>query len=158
MLKHRAHSSEAQPEVIGRKPRSPRGGPILIADGNYPAFVSKKGPNAEVVSLNLSPGRRDLLAGPPARVLSAVPIDAVNTMMYETTGPYALSEDPPVWDEYRTVIKETWKLAHRKLENPSRKWSFYEAVAHAGSRPDGPNGSTTQSSGSQNILLSIGVR
>ncbi len=39
-------------EVIGRAGHH---GKILIADGNYPAS-SKKGPNAEVVSLNLMPG------------------------------------------------------------------------------------------------------
>src|SRR5487761_2801711 len=75
---------------------------ILIADGNYPAS-SKKGPNAEIVSLNLSPGVvtcTQVLAA----VLSAIPIEAANTMMYETTGPYALEEDPPVWDEFRKVL------------------------------------------------------
>ena len=39
-------------EVIGRAGHH---GKILIADGNYPAS-SKKGPNAEVVCLNLMPG------------------------------------------------------------------------------------------------------
>src|SRR5437660_7886528 len=78
---------------------------VLIADGNYPAS-SKKGPNAEVVSLNLMPGVVTC-AQVLRAVLSAVPIDAVNTMGYETEGAYALTEDPPVWDEYRTVIRES---------------------------------------------------
>ena len=46
--------------------------------------------------------------------------------MYETSGPYALSEDPPVWAEYRAAI------AHAGLElelEPIEKWAFYEAVS-----------------------------
>ena len=51
MLKHRLIHPKIN-EVIGRAGHHSR---ILIADGNYPAW-SKKGPNAEVVSLNLMPG------------------------------------------------------------------------------------------------------
>ena len=42
---------------------------------------------------------------PVEALVSAIPIEAANTMMYQTDGPYALSEDPPVWDEYRRVFK-----------------------------------------------------
>lgn len=51
---------------------------VLIADGNYPAST-KKGPNAELVSLNLSPGTVTV-AQVLRAVLSAVPVDEVNTM------------------------------------------------------------------------------
>ncbi len=51
---------------------------ILIADGNYPAST-KKGPAAEVVCLNLSPGVVTV-AQVLRAVVSAVPIDQVNTM------------------------------------------------------------------------------
>src|ERR1700693_5661541 len=99
MLKHSLIHPKIN-EIIGRAGHH---GKILIADGNYPAS-SKKGPNAEVVSLNLSPGIVTCTQVFQA-VLSAVPIEAVHTMMYETTGPYALSEDPPVWAEYRAAIR-----------------------------------------------------
>lgn len=134
-------------EVIGRAGHHAR---ILIADGNYPAS-SKKGPNAEVVCLNLSPGVVTCTQVLRA-ILSAAPIDAVNTMMYETTGPYGLTEDPLVWEEYRLAIKEA-SLA-LTLE-PIEKWAFYDAVA----TPD--HVLTIQTADQQrfaNVLLSIGVR
>ena len=146
MLKHLLIHPKIN-EVIGRAGHH---GKILIADGNYPAS-SKKGPNAEVVSLNLMPGVVTCTQVLRA-VLSAVPIEAVNTMMYETSGPYALSEDPPVWDEYRAAIRESGLAL--ALE-PIEKWNFYEAVA----TPD--HVLTIQTADQQrfaNVLLSIGVR
>jgi L-fucose mutarotase len=125
-------------------------GKVLIADGNYPAS-STLGPNAELVSLNLSPGVvtcTQVLAA----LASALPIEEAKTMMYETTGPYALSEDPPVWAEYR----QTLAAAGLKLElKPIEKWAFYEAVR----TPD--HVLTIQTADQQrfaNLLLSIGVR
>src|SRR5438105_5043068 len=107
-------------EVLGRAGHHAK---VLIADGNYPAS-SKKGPNAELVCLNLMPGVVTCTQTLQA-ILSAVPLEAVNTMMYETTGPYALPEDPPVWDEYRGVLRAAG--LGLKLE-PIEKWAFYEAV------------------------------
>lgn len=134
-------------EIIGRAGHH---GTILIADGNYPAS-SKKGPNAELVSLNLMPGVVTCAQVLEA-ILSAVPIEAIHTMMYESSGPYALSEDPPVWDQYRRTIQET----NLGLElKPIEKWAFYEAVA----TPD--HILTVQTADQQryaNILLHIGVR
>ncbi len=125
-------------------------GKILIADGNYPAS-STLGPNAKLVSLNLSPGIVTCTQVLKA-ILSAIPIEKAQTMMYETTGPYALASDPPVWDEYRTTIKE----AGLALElEPIEKWDFYKAVA----TPD--HVLTIQTADQQrfaNLLLSIGVR
>src|SRR5207237_675495 len=90
---------------------------ILIADGNYPAS-SKKGPGAQLVSLNLSPGVVNCTQVLEA-VLSAVPIEAIHTMMYETTGPYALTGEPPVWQQYRETIKASRQ--NLTLE-PIEKW------------------------------------
>lgn len=123
---------------------------ILIADGNYPAS-SKAGPKAELVHLNLTPGVVTCDQVLQA-ILSAVPIEQINTMMYETTGPYALTEDPPVWEDYRQSIKAAGSgLALEPIE----KWAFYDAVA----TPD--HVLTIQTADQQryaNILLSIGVR
>ena len=146
MLKHRLIHPKIN-EVIGGAGHH---GKILIADGNYPAS-SQKGPNAEIVCMNLVPGIVTCAQVLEA-ILSAVPIDAVNTMMYETTGAYALTEDPPVWEEYRAVIK---KVGQSLTLEPIEKWSFYEAVA----TPD--HVLTIQTADQQrfaNILLSIGVR
>jgi L-fucose mutarotase len=133
--------------ILGRAGHHAR---ILIADGNYPAS-SKKGPNAEQVCLNLMPGVVTCTQALQA-VLSAIPVEAVNTMMYERTGPYALQEDPPVWEEYRKVMRE----AGLKLTlEPIEKWDFYKAVE----TPD--HVLTIQTADQQrfaNVLLTVGVR
>ena len=77
---------------------------ILIADGNYPAST-KKGPNAEVISLNLSPGVVTCSQVLEA-ILSAIPIDAVNTMGIPPDDPYAKGGAPPVWEDYKRILKE----------------------------------------------------
>ena len=96
---------------------------MLIADGNYPAS-STLGPNAELVSLNLSPGVVNCTQVLEA-LLPTLPLDGINTMMYETEGKYALSEEPPVWSKYREALKK----ASVELElEPIEKWDFYNAV------------------------------
>jgi L-fucose mutarotase len=123
---------------------------VLIADGNYPAS-SKRGPDARLVHLNLMPGLLTCNQVLEA-LLSAVPIEAIQTMMYEREGPYALREDPPVWDEYRATLKNAGLAL--ALE-PIEKWAFYDAVTT-------PDHVLTVQTGDQqryaNILLTIGVR
>lgn len=123
---------------------------ILIADGNYPAS-SKRGPRAELVSLNLMPGVVTCNQVLEA-VLSAIPVETIQTMMYETSGQYALTEDPPVWAEYRDTIR---KAGLDLPLQPIEKWDFYKAV----STPD--HVLTIQTADQQryaNILLQVGVR
>jgi L-fucose mutarotase len=123
---------------------------ILIADGNYPA-ANKKGPNATLISLNLMPGVPTCDQVLEA-ILSAVPIEAIQTMQTETDGPYALDGDPPVWDDYRRTIKASGlEVELQSIE----KWAFYDAVA----TPD--HVLTIQTADQQryaNILLTMGVR
>ena len=123
---------------------------ILIADGNYPAS-SKKGPNAKLVSLNLMPGVVTCAQALEA-VLSAIPIDSVRTMIPESDGPYAMTEDPPVWADYRKLLK-TAGLSYNLT--PVGKWEFYDAVM----LPD--HVLTIQTADQQrfaNLLLAVGVR
>jgi L-fucose mutarotase len=123
---------------------------VLIADGNYPA-ASKRGPRADLISLNLMPGIPTCNQVLEA-VLSAVPVEAIQTMQTETSGPYALDGDPPVWDDYRKTIKN----AGLDLElSPIDKWAFYEAVS------TDDHVLTIQTADQQryaNILLTLGVR
>jgi len=146
MLRHQLIHPQIN-EIIGRAGHHAR---ILIADGNYPAS-SKKGPNAELVCLNLMPGVVTCTQVLHA-LLTAIPVETINTMMYEKTGPYALSEDPPVWEQYRVVIRNAGLAL--KLE-PIEKWAFYEAVAT-------PDHVLTIQTGDQqrfaNLLLTVGVR
>jgi L-fucose mutarotase len=138
------------PEILATIARAGHHGKILIADGNYPAS-STLGPNAKLVSLQLMPGL-PTVAQVLQAILSTVPIDVANTMDYERSGPYALSEDPPVWPQFRKVIRD----AGLTLElEPIEKWEFYKAV----STPD--HVLTIQTADQQrfaNLLLSIGVR
>jgi L-fucose mutarotase len=144
------HHKLIHPDLLAILGRAGHHSTILIADGNYPA-ASKRGPRAELVSLNLMPGVVNCTQVLEA-IISAVPIEAIHTMMYETEGPYALKGDPPVWDEYRQVLQAAGSSL--KLE-PIEKWKFYDAVV----TPD--HVLTVQTADQQryaNILLHIGVR
>jgi L-fucose mutarotase len=146
MLKHLLIHPKIN-EVLGRAGHHAK---VLIADGNYPASA-KKGPHAELVCLNLMPGVVTCTQVLQA-VLSAAPIEAAHTMMYEKEGPYALQEDPPVWGLYRQTIHAAG--LNLRLE-PIEKWDFYKAV-------ETPDHVLTIQTGDQqrfaNLLLSIGVR
>jgi len=100
MLKHEL----LHPKILEVIARAGHSSQVLIADGNYPASTTL-GPKAELVSLNLSPGVVNCTQV-LAALLSAVPVERINTMQPETTGPYAMQEEPPVWSEYRKVIRE----------------------------------------------------
>src|SRR5216117_3903665 len=98
MLRHRLIHGKIN-EVLARAGHHAK---VLIADGNYPAS-SALGPNAELVSLQLMPGLPTVNQVLQA-LLSAKSFEAANTMGYETTGPYALNEDPPVWADFKKTI------------------------------------------------------
>ncbi len=146
MLRHQL----IHPKINEVLARAGHHGQVLIADGNYPAS-STLGPNAELVSLNLSPGIVTCSQVLEA-LLSAIPVEAAHTMMFETSGPYALGADPPVWAEYRRLIA----AAGLKIElEPIEKWAFYEAVTTPS------HVLTIQTADQQrfaNVLLTIGVR
>ena len=146
MLKH----GLIHPEINAVLGRAGHHAKVLIADGNYPAS-STLGPNAQLISLNLAPGIVTCDQVLKA-LLSAMPFEAANTMMYETSGPYALSEDPPVWDMYRKTIAASG--TDLKLE-PIEKWAFYDAVKTT------DHVLTIQTADQQrfaNLLLTVGVR
>ena len=146
MLKHELIHPEIN-RILGRAGHHSK---ILIADGHYPAW-SKKGPNSEVVHLNLTPGVVTCSQVLKA-ILSAVAIDEVNTMGIPPDDPYAKYGEPPVWAEYKTIISD----AGLDLElKPIQKWDFYQAVES----PD--HVLTVQTADTAlwaNLILSIGVR
>ena len=146
MLKHQLIHPQIN-EVLGRAGHHAK---ILIADGNYPAST-KKGPNATVVCLNLSPGvvtcEQVLRA-----VLSAIPVDQVNTMGIPSDDPYAKFGEPPTWADYRKVLVEAG--LELKLE-PILKWDFYAAVE---STDHVLTIQTADQALWANVLLSVGCR
>lgn len=138
------------PRILEVVASAGHGSKILIADGNYPASTTL-GPNADLVSLNLSPGIVSC-AQVLAALVSAVPIEAVQVMEPERQGPYALQGEPPVWAEYRKILRE----AGLELPlQPIGRWEFYQAVAT-------PELALTIQTADQNLyanlLLTIGVR
>jgi L-fucose mutarotase len=138
------------PEVLRVLARAGHHSKILIADGNYPAST-KRGPHAEIVCLNLSPGVVTV-AQALAAVLSAVAIDHVNTMGIPPDDPYAQKGEPPVWDEFRGVLVRAG--SNLKLE-PILKWDFYQHV-------ESPDHVLTIQTADQalwaNVLLTMGCR
>ena len=146
MLKHQLIHPKIN-EVLARAGHHAK---ILIADGNYPAST-KKGPNAVVVCLNLSPGVVTCAQALSA-ILSAIPVDHVNTMGIPADDPYAKFGEPPAWNDFRRIIKQ----ARLKLRlEPIQKWNFYQAV-------ESPDHVLTIQTGDQalwaNVLLTIGCR
>lgn len=138
------------PEILMACAQAGHHSKILIADGNYPA-ASKIGPKAKLVSLQLMPGV-PTVAQVLHAILSEVPIDVINTMGIDPTDEYASKEDPPVWNEFRQILKDHGST--RQLE-PIVKWDFYDAVASA------DHVLTIQTADQAlwaNLLLSVGVR
>lgn len=146
MLKH----TLIHPKIIEVLARAGHHAKILIADGNYPVS-SKKGPNSELVCLNLSPGIVTVSQVLEA-ILSAVPIDEINTMGIPSDDAYAQKEEPPVWNEFRGVMQKARLVYQLK---PIEKWSFYDAV-------NSPDHVLTIQTGDQalwaNLLLTMGCR
>lgn len=146
MLKH----TLLHPQISQILARAGHHSQILIADGNYPAW-NTLGPNAELVSLNLAPGL--VTCSQVLEVLlTAIPIEAANTMGIPADDPYAKHGEPPVWNDYRRILDE----ADVNVElQPILKWDFYQAVAS-------PHHVLTIQTGDQalwaNLLLTIGVR
>ncbi|MDO8539775.1 MAG: RbsD/FucU family protein [Opitutaceae bacterium] len=138
------------PEILRVVARAGHHAKILIADGNYPAST-KRGPNAELISLNLSPGVVTVVQVLRA-LLSAVPVDQVNTMGIPPDDPYAQKGEPPVWNEYRAALA----AAGTKLKlEPVLKWDFYKHV-------ESPDHVLTIQTADQalwaNVLLTVGCR
>ena len=146
MLKHQLIHPKIN-EVLARAGHHAR---ILIADGNYPVST-KKGPFGELVCLNLSPGIVTVAQVLQA-VLSAVPIDVVNTMGIPPDDPYAHQGEPPVWKEFRGILAQA---GLKTALEPIQKFAFYDAVAST-------DHVLTIQTGDQalwaNVLLTMGCR
>ena len=93
------------PQITAALARAGHGSRVLLSDGNYPHSTAR-GPNTEVVYLNLAPG----LVGvcDVLRVLTtAIPVEHAAVMAVNTTGPYAMTTDPDIWAEYRSLLSST---------------------------------------------------
>jgi len=138
------------PDILRITARAGHHSKILIADGNYPA-ATKKGPNAELVCLQLTPGV-PTVAQVFRALLSALPVDAVNTMGIPPDDPYAKFGEPPAWAEFRAAAAEAGIAS--PIE-PISKWDFYKAV-------ESPDHVLTIQTADQalwaNVLITLGCR
>ena len=138
------------PDILRIVARGGHHSRILIADGNYPA-ATKKGPNAELVCLQLTPGV-PTVAQVLRTLLSALPIDHVNTMGIPPDDSYAQQGEPPVWAVYRDIIAES---GEKLTLEPILKWDFYQHV-------ESPDHILTIQTADQslwaNVLLTLGCR
>ena len=96
---------------------------ILIADGNYPG-LTKKGPAAELVNLQLIPGV-PTVAQVLEAILSVVPADHINTMGIPADDPYAKLGEPPVWKDFARIAVAAQVTT---VITPISKWDFYKEV------------------------------
>jgi len=144
------------PDILRVIARAGHHAKILIADGNYPAST-KRGPQAELISLNLSPGVVTV-AQVLRALLSAVPVDRVNTMGIPPDDPYAKFGEPPAWAEYRSILDEPGARADGGAPlalEPILKWDFYKQV-------ESPDHVLTVQTADRalwaNVLLTVGCR
>ncbi len=145
MLKHQL----IHPQILEALGRAGHGSRILIADGNYP-FSTTLGPNAALVNLNLSPGVvrcTDVLEA----LVTAVPIEGAAAMQTLKEGPYAMAEDPPIWNEFRSILHGA--AIDVELQQIER-FAFYDTAG----RPDvALTIATAEQRIYANLLLTIGV-
>jgi L-fucose mutarotase len=138
-----------QPQILQALGRAGHGAKILISDGNYPHWP-KRGPNAEVVFLNLSPGKltcTDVLSA----LLTVINVEKAEVMDYARTGPNSLKEDPPIWNEFRQILHEAG--ADLELEKIER-FKFYD---DAGTKEVALTIATGDQRIYANLMLTIGV-
>jgi len=138
------------PGILSALAEAGHGSQVLIADGNYPAST-KLGPNAELVSLNLTPGTVSCTEVLHA-LTTTVPIEAAAVMQTLKEGPYAMKGDPPIWAEFRSILKGGgFDGELTEIE----RFDFYDAAAT-------DDVALTIQTGEQriyaNLLLTIGVR
>lgn len=143
------HGHLIHPQILSALARSGHGSKVLISDGNYPHWT-EHGPNAEVVYLNLAPGMlsvTDVLKP----LVSAIPIESAAVMQPLKTGPYAMKQDPPIWNEFREILHAAG--IDSDLDRIERM-KFYETART-------PDVCLTIATGEQrifaNLLLTIGV-
>lgn len=100
------------PDILRALAAAGHGSKILIADSNYPTSTHT-GPNADLVFLNLSPGKLKVTEVLKT-VLGAVPVEAVEVMLP------ADGLEPAIFKEFRTMIGPLIELEKRSREE------FYE--------------------------------
>ena len=131
------------PHILSALAKAGHGSKVLISDGNYP-HATRRGPNAQLVFLNLAPGKVGALDVLPV-IAAAIPIEAAAVMT-----PPAGTPDPPIWRDFKAKLRQSGVTTLSKLDRDA----FYLAAS-------GPDVCLTIATGEQaiyaNLLLTIGV-
>jgi L-fucose mutarotase len=137
------------PQIIAALGRSGHSSKVLVADGNFPHWT-RRGPNAEVVYLNLAPGMLSV-ADVLAALLTEIVVETAEVMDYARAGPYALASDPPARAAYERILRAADQPLTLK---PVERFAFYQMA-------QSPDVCLTVATGDQaiyaNLLLTIGV-
>jgi L-fucose mutarotase len=135
MLKQRL----IHPDILDALAAAGHGSKILVTDANYPAST-KLGENAELVYLNLAPGKPTVTEVADI-LLTAVPIEDAAVMNPDD------GLEPPIFQEFRSLLPDTPLTKYGRFE-------FYEEAS-------GPDTCLQIVTGEQriyaNLLLTIGV-
>jgi len=125
-------------------------GKVLISDGNYP-HNTKPNPRATYIYANFAPG----VVGAAKMleiVAQTIPIEAVELMAPETSGAYAMKTEPPIWADFRRILKE-----HADFTGEMIKLQKPEFHAQARSEDTAVVIATAETQIFANILITIGV-
>jgi L-fucose mutarotase len=97
-------SNLLHPEILAAIASSGHGGKILITDGNYP-HNTRPNPRAKIVWANFTPGVVNAVT--ILRMLAgSLPIEKAEVMAPAKTGDYAMAHDPPIWNDFRKVLRD----------------------------------------------------
>ncbi|HEY1922969.1 MAG TPA: RbsD/FucU family protein [Tepidisphaeraceae bacterium] len=138
------------PEILGSLASAGHLAKILISDGNYPSST-KPNPRAKIVWANFTPGVVDActILG---LVCGLVPVEAVEVMAPAKTGMYAMKNDPPIWKQYREILRKQAGFRGALVE--LQKFQFN---VQARSEDVGLIIATAETQIYANILITIGV-
>ena len=130
----------------------PAGEVIRTAGGRVAERAALSGVGSLTVNAQLVGNRAPVVAQVLRAVLSAVPVDFVNTMGIPADDAYAKFGEPPAWAEFRAIAKEAGVAA---TIEPISKWDFYKHV-------ESPDHVLTIQTGDQalwaNVLLTLGCQ
>lgn len=137
------------PQILGALAGAGHGALLLVADANYPATTTR-GPNARIVHLNLRPGTVDAVT--VVETLAAqVPVEEALVMAPNTSGPYAMASDPPIWSRFAAALEVAGSPVPLR---PLERTAFYAA---AGTPEVALTVVTGETEVYANLLLRVGV-
>jgi len=92
------------PEILSALGSAGHLAKILITDGNYPHNTRVK-PGVKIVWANFTPG---VIGAAQAlkMVADLVPIEDVHVMQPARSGEFAMTNDPPIWADFRKILRD----------------------------------------------------